>query len=582
MRRAHRPLPALAVVSLLAALAAPAAAAPQQQVFPYTGGPQTWTVPAGVTQATFELHGGGGGAAAAGGAGGPGAIVRATLAVTPTQTLTLVVGGLGGSGAAGGFNGGGAAGSGGLAGAAGAGGGATDLRAGAGGLGDRLLVAAGGGGGGADGSGSRAGDGGAGGAGDSDGGAGAAAAAEGAGSGGLTAGGGGRGGVGSFDGPLGGAGVVGSGGAGGLLPGGSAGGAGGGGGGGQLGGGAGGGAAGSGTVGGGGGGGAGGASYVTPNAGARSVSTAAVAGAGVAIVSWESPEAPRAVTPPTLSGTLAVGGRLVCDAGRWEGVPALSIAWLRDGRAIAGARAADYTLTTNDAGTRVSCQVTGVNAAGTTRALSVALLVPPPLAPPANVLPPAMTGTLALGQRAICNPGTWSAQDATFRYQWLRNGQVVADADRATLRLTAADAGQLLQCAVTATSDGRSATARSVAVGGPPRLMLLTTTAIVSRRGTLTIPVACVGATVCRIPRLTLRGGGSVLVRGTERTVVAGGTAKLALTLGRRGRKLLARAGAGLTTRLVVTPTGGSGGNARVRLVAPKGIAPANGAAASR
>ncbi|MDO8189401.1 hypothetical protein Q7L71_27620, partial [Conexibacter sp. CPCC 205706] len=355
---------------------------------------------------------------------------------------------------------------------------------------------------------------------------------------------------------------------------------GGGGGGGLTGGGAGGAGAGSATAGAGGGGGAGGVSSIAASATGGTVTTAAVAGAGVAIVSWESPAAPQALTQPTLSGTLAVGSQLVCDAGTWEGQPALTIAWLRDGRAIPAARNANYTLTANDSGARVSCQVTAVNAAGTTRATSLALLVPPPLAPPANVLPPAVTGALALGQRAICNPGTWSAADATFRYQWLRNGRLIAGADEETYKLAAADAGEALQCSVTATSDGRSATARSITVGGPPRLTLLTTTALVSRRGTLTIPVACVGPTVCKIPRLTLRGGGAVLVRGGEQSVVAGGTAKLALTLGRRGRKLLARRGAALVTRLIVTPTGGSGGNARVTLVARQGIAPQRGAAA--
>ncbi len=520
MRRAHRLL-VLAALPLTAALAAPAAAAPQQQLFTYTGGPQRWVVPAGVTQATVELHGAGGGAAAggAGGVGGPGAIVRATLTVTPGQQLTFVVGGLGGSGAgaAGGFNGGGAAGSGGLADTAGAGGGATDLRGGAGSLADRLLVAAGGGGAGASGDGAGAGAGGDGGAGDANGDGGAAAGsggAEGGGSGGLSGGSGGRAGSGTNAGVAGGAGVGPVGGAGGIVPAGRTGGVGGGGGGGLTGGGAGGAGAGSGTVGAGGGGGAGGASFVTANASNSSITTAAVAGAGVALLSWESPEPPHAVAVPTLSGTVSVGRQLVCDAGSWSGAPALTISWLRDGRAIAGARSANYTLAANDAGTRVACQVTAVNAAGSTRAVSVSVLVPPALAPPANVLPPAVTGELALGRRAICNTGTWSAPDAIFTFQWLRNGRLVADADRDVYRLSSADAGQVLQCAVTATSDGRSATARSVAVGGPPRLTLLATTVLVTKRGTLTIPVSCVGATVCRIPKLTLSGGGSVLVRG--------------------------------------------------------------------
>jgi hypothetical protein len=73
-------------------------------VFAYTGAAQTWTVPAGVTSATFDVFG------AQGGDGGKGGEVKATLPVTPGETLQIVVGGMGaasGCNHAGGFNGGG-------------------------------------------------------------------------------------------------------------------------------------------------------------------------------------------------------------------------------------------------------------------------------------------------------------------------------------------------------------------------------------------------------------------------------------------------------------------------------------------
>jgi hypothetical protein len=51
----------------------------------YTGAAQYWTVPAGVTQATFTLYGAGAGfnGQADGGLGGAGAEVTGTLEVTP-------------------------------------------------------------------------------------------------------------------------------------------------------------------------------------------------------------------------------------------------------------------------------------------------------------------------------------------------------------------------------------------------------------------------------------------------------------------------------------------------------------------
>jgi hypothetical protein len=51
-----------------------------------------------------------------------------------------------------------------------------------------------------------------------------------------------------------------------------------------------------------------------------------------------------------------------------------------------------------------------------------------------------------------------------------------------------------------------------------------------------------------------------------------GTTAKISLTLSRAARRRLSARGAGLTARVVATPTGGYGGNARVRLVAPRGV----------
>ncbi|MGN6757287.1 MAG: glycine-rich protein, partial [Thermomicrobiales bacterium] len=120
--------------------------------FDYTGAAQTWTVPDGVTQVTLDVFGAQGGYEAA--QGGQGGRATATVAVTPGETLTIVVGGAGhspfnGSDALGGFNGGGNGGapynlptayygSG--------GGGASDVRIGGTDLAQRAIVAGGGGG----------------------------------------------------------------------------------------------------------------------------------------------------------------------------------------------------------------------------------------------------------------------------------------------------------------------------------------------------------------------------------------------------------------------------------------------------
>jgi len=85
----------------------------------YTGGPQSFVVPAGVTQVTITAYGAQGGTDCYQFTGGLGASVTATIAVTPGETLDVEVGGMGGSpsgtsycttAGAGGYNGGGTAG----------------------------------------------------------------------------------------------------------------------------------------------------------------------------------------------------------------------------------------------------------------------------------------------------------------------------------------------------------------------------------------------------------------------------------------------------------------------------------------
>ncbi len=112
-----------------------------------TPGAAQYLVPAGVTRLTVTATGARGGSNTNGRPGGLGARVTTTLTVNPGETLTVQVGGAGGTapvvngnGGGGGYNGGGNGFS-----SNGGGGGATDIRRGAA-LTDRLVVAGGGGG----------------------------------------------------------------------------------------------------------------------------------------------------------------------------------------------------------------------------------------------------------------------------------------------------------------------------------------------------------------------------------------------------------------------------------------------------
>ena len=119
--------------------------------FSYTGGTQTWVVPAGVYSVVVDAKGAQGGTPScnSGSTGGNGGRVQASLAVTPGQTLYINIGGTTTTPNAG-WNGGGQGGTvscNSFCQSAGGGGG-TDLRIGGQNLNNRVIVAGGGGGGG--------------------------------------------------------------------------------------------------------------------------------------------------------------------------------------------------------------------------------------------------------------------------------------------------------------------------------------------------------------------------------------------------------------------------------------------------
>lgn len=89
------------------------------QTYAYTGGPQIYVVPPGITSIDVTLSGAQGASPSGGGTGGLGGSVSASISVTPGEVLQVMVGGSGGA-ASGGFNGGGRG--------AGTGGGASDIR----------------------------------------------------------------------------------------------------------------------------------------------------------------------------------------------------------------------------------------------------------------------------------------------------------------------------------------------------------------------------------------------------------------------------------------------------------------------
>lgn len=155
---------------------------------------------------------------------------------------------------------------------------------------------------------------------------------------------------------------------------------------------------------------------------------------------------------------LGAGTTLKCEPGTWQEGPTFSYHWLRNGTLIGGAEAAEYTVTAEDAGKAVQCQVTGTNVSGAANTVTKAAVVEPPPAaePPTSTSLPTVakeSTTVPVGVTLTCLSGSWT-DTPTFVYQWLRNGVAIPGAASASHTTTDADLGNSLQCQVTATNAG--------------------------------------------------------------------------------------------------------------------------------
>jgi PKD repeat protein len=75
---------------------------------------------------------------------------------------------------------------------------------------------------------------------------------------------------------------------------------------------------------------------------------------------------------PTVAGTARAGATLTCPSGSWSGAQPIRLryAWLRGGKAMAGATGRRYRVRTRDGGSLLACRVTATNGARTRAATS--------------------------------------------------------------------------------------------------------------------------------------------------------------------------------------------------------------------
>ncbi len=109
---------------------------------------------------------------------------------------------------------------------------------------------------------------------------------------------------------------------------------------------------------------------------------------------------------------------------------------------------------------------------------------------------PSITGTPAVGQRLTCHPGTPTGTTARLSYAWVRDLIPIPEATATTYTVKGQDSGHHLQCQVTATDGGGSATEKSafvtIPVGGAPASVGETTVGKATyKSGRLSVPIFC-------------------------------------------------------------------------------------------
>jgi hypothetical protein len=164
---------------------------------------------------------------------------------------------------------------------------------------------------------------------------------------------------------------------------------------------------------------------------------------------------------------------------------------------------------------------------------------------------PSISGTPAVGQKLTCQSGLSSTAGVRLSYSWLRDLVAIAEASSSTYTPRGLDSGGHLQCRITATNGGGSATATSSFVTIPPSRPLASSgeTAVGRaswRGGRLQVPILCspkAEGACSLLMRATTRSsrGGSATLAHTSSRLSPGQHQTLSLALASSGRRLLAR-----------------------------------------
>lgn len=164
-----------------------------------------------------------------------------------------------------------------------------------------------------------------------------------------------------------------------------------------------------------------------------------------------------------ITGEPRVGEPLRIELTGWDSDgTSFEYQWQRDGAAVQGATAREYTPAPRDRGHRVSAQVTATRAGYATRTVAsavTAVVLPGTLA----TVAPRISGTAVVGATLAAETEAWEPRTPRLSYRWKRDGRTIPGARGAHYRLAAADAGARITVTVHGAVPGYSPAGRSSA-----------------------------------------------------------------------------------------------------------------------
>ena len=173
------------------------------------------------------------------------------------------------------------------------------------------------------------------------------------------------------------------------------------------------------------------------------------------------PIAPVNTIAPVISGTTTLGSVLTTTNGTWTNSPiSYTYQWKRGATNI-GTNTNTYTLVIADSTASITCEVTAINAAGSSIPATSNTITAGNYAP-VNTVAPAITpftySDAVVGDYLTTTNGSWTGSGTiTYTYQWYRvpdlggTNDPIVGATSSIYTLLFADADYLVSCEVTAT-----------------------------------------------------------------------------------------------------------------------------------